>query len=113
METEEGEIHLSKSTRSLTGVERARDEPEQVLCELENLPLAPFPAAHLCSLVGRGGAWKGQHKKRTLASQFVCFFFNPGKTLTLTKSHDRVTVFFSPPLLWLCQRDPCICVWRE
>lgn len=45
----------------LTGVECARDESEQVLCELEDLPLAPFPAAHLCSW--ESGAWKDQHKK--------------------------------------------------
>lgn len=65
-----GEIQLSKSTRSLTGVERPCYESEQVLCELEDLPFAPFPAAHLCSWEGEGGrAWKGQHKRRTLASQ--------------------------------------------
>lgn len=59
-----------KSTRSLTGVERARDKSEQVLCELEDLSFAPFPAAHLCSWerVGGWGAWKGQHERRTLAS---------------------------------------------
>lgn len=50
METHEGKIRLSKSAGSLTVVERACDESEQVLCELEDLPLAPFPAAHLCSL---------------------------------------------------------------
>lgn len=75
METEEGEIHLSKSTRSLTGVERARDEPEQVLCELENLPLAPFPAAHLCSLVGRGGGLERSAQKEDFGFSVCLFFF--------------------------------------
>lgn len=34
---------------------------------------------------------------------------------TLTKSHNRASVlfFFSPPLLWLYQRGPCVCVWWE
>lgn len=40
--------------QSLTSVERACDESEQVLCELEDLTLASFPAAHLCSRV-KGG----------------------------------------------------------
>lgn len=55
------EIILSKCSRSLTGVERPCDESVQVLCELEDLPLAPFPAAHRCFLegaAGGGGAWK-------------------------------------------------------
>lgn len=43
-----GMFGLPNVTGSLTGVERARDESEQVLCELEDLPLAPFPAAHPC-----------------------------------------------------------------
>lgn len=55
-----GQIRLSKSTRSLTGVERARDKSVQVLCELEDLPLAPFPAAHLCSWQGWGGGVRGK-----------------------------------------------------
>lgn len=33
--------------KTLTGVQRSGEESEQVLGELENLPLAPFPAAHL------------------------------------------------------------------
>lgn len=37
----------------LTGVERSRHQPEQVLRQLEDLPLAPFPAAHRCS-----GRWQ-------------------------------------------------------
>lgn len=48
---------LSKSIGSLTCVESASDKSEQVLCELEDLPFAPFPAAHLCS-----GGWKAQCK---------------------------------------------------
>lgn len=60
METQGGENNPPLKVH-LTGVERARDESEQVLCELEDLPLAPFPAAHLCSW--ESGAWKGQHKK--------------------------------------------------
>lgn len=70
METRDGQIRHSKSTRSLTGVERACDKSEQVLCELEDLPFAPFPAAHCCSWEG-GGLGKGQHKRRTLALGFL------------------------------------------
>lgn len=39
----------------LTGVERSRHQSEQVLRELEDLPFAPFPAAHLGSDGFQGG----------------------------------------------------------
>ena len=36
----------------------------------------------------------------------------PRRTFTLTKSHDE-SVLFSPALRRLCQRGPCVCVWRQ
>lgn len=49
--------------RILTNIERPGDEAKQVLSKLENLPLAPFPAAHLWASGGRdggGGGGEGQ-----------------------------------------------------
>lgn len=59
---------------SLTGVERACDESEQVLCESENFTLAPFPAAHLYSL-GRGTPERCRCSKQGLK---VLKMKNPG-----------------------------------
>lgn len=56
---------LQTDIRSLTGVERACDESEQVLCESEDLTLAPFPAAHLCSS-GRGIPERCQCSKQNI-----------------------------------------------
>lgn len=54
---------LSEPLGSLTGVKRARDKSEQVLCELEDLPLAPFPATHLFS-------WEGRCLERSAQKQY-------------------------------------------
>lgn len=49
------EITANSNTdgQSLTGVERAGDESEQVLSQSEELALTPFPAAHFAPRGGR------------------------------------------------------------
>lgn len=42
----EADLKRERRRGHLTGVQRSRHQPEQVLRQLEDLPLAPFPAAH-------------------------------------------------------------------
>lgn len=58
---------------SLTDIERPGDKTKQVLSKLEDLPLAPFPAAHLWSWEsgGRGGGGGGGGEWEPRVSQ-VC-----------------------------------------